>query len=193
MRCAVYLCAAVLFGSVGVASAQGVDTGDASTVQVRCKDGTVGTAGRGACSHHGGVAKNEGAPAPTKTTPASVAGDEEKKVAPATPATGSPAMVKCKDGTTANQGRGACSRHGGVDKGSGAAPMAVPGAAPAQHAEKGSKAVNPKSELTTEPPAGTPDGAATARCKDGTMSHSKHHTGTCSGHGGVDKWLDSTP
>lgn len=30
---------------------------------------------------------------------------------------------------------------------------------------------------------------ATARCKDGTDSHSKHKSGTCSGHGGVDEWL----
>ncbi|MCD2192666.1 DUF3761 domain-containing protein [Actinomycetospora endophytica] len=30
---------------------------------------------------------------------------------------------------------------------------------------------------------------ATARCKDGTDSHSKHKSGTCSGHGGVSEWL----
>ena len=31
---------------------------------------------------------------------------------------------------------------------------------------------------------------ATARCRDGTYSYSKHHSGTCSHHGGVAKWLD---
>ena len=36
------------------------------------------------------------------------------------------------------------------------------------------------------PPA--PDGA-TAMCKDGTYSMSKHHTGSCSHHGGVAKFL----
>ena len=30
---------------------------------------------------------------------------------------------------------------------------------------------------------------ATARCNDGTYSHSQHHQGTCSSHGGVAAWL----
>lgn len=34
-----------------------------------------------------------------------------------------------------------------------------------------------------QPPKG-----ATARCKDGTYSFSKHHQGTCSHHGGVAQW-----
>ena len=34
----------------------------------------------------------------------------------------------------------------------------------------------------------TPDGA-TAMCKDGTYSMSKHHIGSCSHHGGVAKFL----
>jgi hypothetical protein len=29
---------------------------------------------------------------------------------------------------------------------------------------------------------------ATARCRDGTYSHSRHHSGTCSHHGGVAEW-----
>jgi hypothetical protein len=33
-----------------------------------------------------------------------------------------------------------------------------------------------------------PDGA-TARCRDGDFSFSRHHTGTCSHHGGVAAWL----
>lgn len=37
-------------------------------------------------------------------------------------------------------------------------------------------------------PAGAPAGA-TAQCKDGTFSTSQHHSGTCSHHGGVAKWL----
>jgi len=36
------------------------------------------------------------------------------------------------------------------------------------------------------PPAG-----ATARCRDGTYSFSKHRSGTCSHHGGVATWLDA--
>lgn len=30
---------------------------------------------------------------------------------------------------------------------------------------------------------------ATAKCRDGSYSHSQHHSGTCSGHGGVSQWL----
>jgi hypothetical protein len=33
-----------------------------------------------------------------------------------------------------------------------------------------------------------PDGA-TARCRDGSYSFSRHHGGTCSRHGGVADWL----
>jgi hypothetical protein len=33
-----------------------------------------------------------------------------------------------------------------------------------------------------------PEGAS-ARCRDGTYSFSRHHSGTCSRHGGVDAWL----
>ena len=37
--------------------------------------------------------------------------------------------------------------------------------------------------------APSPPAGATARCNDGTYSFSKHHQGTCSGHGGVAEWL----
>ena len=43
------------------------------------------------------------------------------------------------------------------------------------------------SAATAAPPAG-----ATAKCRDGTYSYSKHHSGTCSHHGGVAKWLDGS-
>lgn len=39
-------------------------------------------------------------------------------------------------------------------------------------------------ESSTGPPAG-----ATAECEDGTYSFSEHHSGTCSSHGGVKRWL----
>lgn len=41
-------------------------------------------------------------------------------------------------------------------------------------------------------PDNNPKGA-TALCRDGTYSHSKHHRGTCSHHGGVAKWLRVVP
>ena len=44
-------------------------------------------------------------------------------------------------------------------------------------------------ERTTSRKSGT--APPTALCKDGSSSYSQHHTGTCSGHGGVEKWLDS--
>jgi hypothetical protein len=34
-------------------------------------------------------------------------------------------------------------------------------------------------------------GGATAVCRDGDYSYSTHHSGTCSGHGGVSQWLTS--
>jgi hypothetical protein len=34
---------------------------------------------------------------------------------------------------------------------------------------------------------------ATAKCKDGTYSRSKNHSGTCSHHGGVAQWLNTGP
>jgi uncharacterized protein DUF3761 len=37
-------------------------------------------------------------------------------------------------------------------------------------------------------PGGPPAGA-TAQCRDGTYSFSQHRSGTCSGHGSVDRWL----
>jgi Protein of unknown function (DUF3761) len=31
---------------------------------------------------------------------------------------------------------------------------------------------------------------ASAQCRDGSYSFSRHHQGTCSHHGGVSRWLD---
>jgi hypothetical protein len=39
--------------------------------------------------------------------------------------------------------------------------------------------------------SGAPPAGATAVCRDGDYSFSTHHTGTCSGHGGVRQWLAS--
>jgi hypothetical protein len=129
------------------------------------------------------------------------------------------ASTTCKDGTTSNAtGRGACSGHGGVQKSSASsssssssasAPAATPPPASTPPAGSASAQTSP----TTTKPASTPDAAkssstassasakpaagaapagATAKCKDGTYSKSKTHSGTCSHHGGVDQWLDSS-
>lgn len=186
MRCARYLFAALLLAGAGVAHA------DNHVAQVRCQDGTLSQAGRGACSGHGGMMKNEGAPTPTKKTTASVAADEDKKLAPQSEAVGSPAQVRCMDGTWSQAGRGACSGHGGVNNKAALAPKAVEGARSSPAATRQSHAPNPKAELTTKPPVSNDGVQATARCKDGTFSRSGHHSGTCSGHGGVAQWLDGS-
>jgi hypothetical protein len=43
---------------------------------------------------------------------------------------------------------------------------------------------SPARSLSGQAPEG-----ATARCRDGTYSFSRHHSGTCSRHGGVVGWL----
>jgi hypothetical protein len=184
---------------VAVLAAAGLAHAEQSQ-QVRCKDGTMGTAGRGACSHHGGVAKDDQPAAAAK---------------PTAPATTSNTMVRCKDGTTSEAGRGACSHHGGVDKGATPAPSPTPTTPstpaappvprtaptpatpptpvtpPAPSAEKAPSRPLPPNAVPGGAPANT-NAAPTAKCKDGTFSYSKHHTGSCSHHGGVAQWLDGT-
>jgi Protein of unknown function (DUF3761) len=115
------------------------------------------------------------------------------------------ATVTCKDGSTAKSGRGACSHHGGVNKNAAAAPGGASTSTPAAPAPSASKAPTPapaapqpSMKSTTASGAATsgskasntdPTGAI-AQCKDGTYSHAKKHTGACSHHGGVGKWLD---
>lgn len=70
---------------------------------VNCTDGTTGTAGRGACSHHGGVAGASSIP------PAAGSGAKDDN----NPAG---ALAQCKDGMYSHSARrrGACGQHGGV-------------------------------------------------------------------------------
>jgi len=91
--------------------------------------------------------------------------------------------VSCKDGTTSKGGKGACSHHGGVAAGETgeAAPAAPP---PTAQGRAAPAAPRPST------PAGPPKaGQPTAKCKDGSMSYSTHHSGACSHHGGVADWL----
>lgn len=50
-----------------------------------------------------------------------------------------------------------------------------------------------KDGQTVHAPAKSVDGGvpagASAKCRDGSYSFSKHHSGTCSHHGGVASWL----
>jgi hypothetical protein len=117
-------------------------------------------------------------------------------------AQGADSTVKCKDGTTSTvTGRGACSHHGGVAGAGGAtnppgattAPPAGGAAAPTTPAAGGKTASTSTTSTTGSGKSedNDPTGAI-AKCKDGMYSHSKHHSGSCSGHGGVAQWLDGT-
>jgi Protein of unknown function (DUF3761) len=142
-----------------------------------CADGTTSTAtGKGACSSHGGVQKaSKTTAAPAATAPAATApAAPTPAAAPATPASG--AVKTCTDGTTSTaSGKGACSGHGGVLKGS---------------QSKSAAASTAPTTATPTVAAGSSDPAgATAKCKDGSYSKSQHRSGTCSSHGGVAEWL----
>jgi len=179
-----------------------------ASTDVVCKDGTTDQKGRGACSGHGGVDKaatkartdaEKKAKAAEKKAKAEeakaakAAKVPEKKARAEKKADAAPQMVVCKDGTTDQKGRGACSGHGGVDrkaskKGAAAAQAApaaaqtTPSAAPATPAKPAARAAAPAGDK----------GPPTAKCKDGTLSYAEHHTGACSNHGGVAEWLDGS-
>ncbi len=209
---------------------------------VICKDGATAQGGRGACRGHGGVDKaataraEGGAAAAGAGQKASQAEDKaarkakkaEEKAARkakraeekgaersgAGEATGpgqkvldAAGLVTCKDGSTSKGGRGACRGHGGVDRAATARKAVPPAAPPATSAPPidPSFPSAPSARIPTPPAAPPPasaggtgsarqpdetQGPPTARCKDGTFSHAKHHTGACSRHGGVAGWLD---
>ena len=189
---------------------------DAAEATVVCKDGSSSKAGRGACRGHGGVDKAASAKAAggaaaaapaekgkkakesAEKAEAKAAGKADEKAAEAT--------VLCKDGSTSKGGRGACRGHGGVDrtataKGAAAAvpaptPQAPPAAAappPAVRSAPPAPVARPATATTAAAPPNaknTDPTGAIAKCKDGTYSHAKGHTGACSRHGGVEEWLD---
>ncbi len=110
------------------------------------------------------------------------------------------ATVVCKDGTTDEGGRGACSGHGGVDKAAtearadeavgmvvckdGTESKGGRGACTGHGGvDKSGKAKAKK--VAREVKAKDDDTVATVVCKDGTES--KGGRGACSGHGGVDE------
>jgi Protein of unknown function (DUF3761) len=133
-----------------------------SAKSLTCKDGTVSSAGRGACSHHGGVgAPNETAKSKqdgSKVTPKGNGAISDKQET-----SEDVRQERQNHGTEAAQSGGLWSR------------MAGRSAKPPERTRK-SKSGN------TSP---------TAQCKDGSTSYAEHHSGACSGHGGVQKWLDT--
>jgi hypothetical protein len=155
---------------------------DARAESVTCADGTQSEAGRGACSHHGGVAKRE---AP-RTRDRPTASTESAK-----------RTVRCKDGTLGTVGRGACSHHGGIAE-YGESTFPVPTRTDRDTSARRGDTVQrdrPTVERRTNTPWWMPGGddatgLATARCRDGVLSYARHHRGACSKHGGVAIWLD---
>ncbi|MQY21080.1 DUF3761 domain-containing protein [Nocardia macrotermitis] len=57
---------------------------------------------------------------------------------------------------------------------------------PAQDYQNSSGNCIPRPEAA---PDGSAPAGATAQCRDGEYSFSQHRRGTCSGHGGVARWL----
>jgi hypothetical protein len=145
--------------------------------QVQCKDGTTSKAGRGACSHHGGVA-------------GPVTGSEDSKASAKTASQSAKeaAEVQCKDGTTSKAGRGACSHHGGIAAASAADTNTRQESRSAPDTQPEAKSA-PQGRAPATSQRAAPAGKPTARCKDGTLSYSQHRSGTCSRHGGVAEWL----
>ena len=143
---------------------------------VTCNDGTTAKAGRGACSHHGGVAV---AKAPSDK--AAKTADKAEKSADKAEKSADKAVKSSKNKTRAELDEGKKE----TEKKSGGILDTLFGRKKADTAQGRSPNTTPRSS-TRDAKSGTP----TAKCKDGTMSYSAHHSGTCSGHGGVAEWLD---
>ena len=132
-----------------------------AATEVQCTDGTTGKAGRGACSRHGGVAKAAIPPA--------------AKAAPVEPSTGAPAAQQ-RTRTESKDPQSNTARA----PGNGSVLGGIFG--------RRDTSDTPRSSTRESPAAKSLKPMAT--CKDGTTSYSAHHSGTCSGHGGVQTWLD---
>lgn len=127
----------------------------------QCTDGsfTKAKTQTGACSNHGGV----------KTW---FAADTASKAPAATPKNAAPA---------------AASKSAPAATGTPAAPAPAPAATPKSAPAGNAPAASSKAESVARP-AGAP-ADATGKCKDGTFTTSKTHTGACSHHGGVAEWF----
>ena len=98
------------------------------------------------------------------------------------------ATAECKDGTfsSAKTQQGACSKHGGVKTWWGADSSASPQTSGTKTTTESSP--KPETKSATKTTAATAPEGATAKCKDGTYSYAKTHSGACSHHGGVAEW-----
>ncbi len=103
----------------------------------------------------------------------------QEKVAPVKP------TATCKDGTISfSQTRsGTCAGHGGVEKWEDSEEN--------QNRKQRSNEVEERYEQPTYNREEYSPPQPTATCADGTTSYSQSRRGTCSGHGGVEKWENS--
>lgn len=94
---------------------------------VTCEDGSKSKAGRGACSHHGGIAEAKADPpkrsppkldAPERKSGRAAGRSAPERRAPRTFEREGEARARCADGTISYSARntGACSHHGGVQE-----------------------------------------------------------------------------
>jgi hypothetical protein len=185
-----WMVTAVTVLAITTLSAESLPAQAAATI---CKDGTSSeSAGRGACSGHGGIDRK--AVAHQKTI---VKNETKAAKAAAKRTSGTRVTTLCADGTTSNStGRGTCSGHGGakgaeVTSKTTGAPVPVPATAAVPRASarartraSGNSAVAGSGAAEDNNPAG-----AIARCRDGLYSHSQHRRGACGHHGGVASWL----
>ena len=154
----------------------------------QCKDGTYTTAKskEGACSKHGGVttwyadtANGKSAVQATKDG-AATAG---KATADAAKTTGE----ATKDAGKATAGAAKTTGEVTKDAGKATAGAAATGAKSAANAtKKGVGAITGRAKTAAK--ASDAPAAATGKCKDGSYTESKEHSGACSKHGGVAAW-----
>ncbi len=140
-----------------------------TATKVECKDKTYSVAGRGACSGHGGVKESAVRKAghDVKET-AKKAGHDVKETAKKT-------GHDVKEGAT-KAGRATAEAAENIgDK-----------------TKEAAKKTGRAADKAEDKVADKHDDKATAKCKDGTLSHAKNHTGACSRHGGVAEWLDGS-
>jgi hypothetical protein len=131
------------------------------TPVVTCKDGSQSPPVRGACSHHGGVGAPNATAKPGKDSKDKVTPKGNGAITDKQETSEDLRQEKQNHGTEAAQSGGLWSR------------MAGRQAKPPERTSRKSGSAAP-----------------TALCKDGSSSYSQHHSGTCSGHGGVEKWLN---
>lgn len=191
-------CFLVAFLSAAIAAPQ-----LAHADRVTCVDGTTSESGRGACSHHGGVAKTrakKSAPRKTETTHRETTQTRREKTTQREPAPVPSIIVRCADGSTSWAiGRGACSHHGGVADARQRDTRTQPREPRTQAREPRTQERESRTQRSETRKDDTPwwkprdehePGKPMARCRDGSISYSTHHQGTCGHHGGVADWLD---